>query len=83
MSKLNELELLLKQGKITRRGFLTQVSALGLTAALSPALLTTLARAETPKKGGRLRVGMVGFSTTDSWDPQKLTNIRPRCLLRF
>ena len=38
MSKLKELENLLVQGRITRREFLARVSALGLTAALYPAL---------------------------------------------
>ena len=41
MDKLKQLEDLLSHGKITRREFLARVSALGLTAALSPALLAT------------------------------------------
>ena len=51
MEKLKKLENLLAQGKITRREFLTRVSVIGLTAALSPALLNTSTHAATPKKG--------------------------------
>ncbi len=56
MLELKKLEHLLTQGEITRREFLARASALGFTAAVFPALLTTPARAATPKKGGRLRI---------------------------
>jgi peptide/nickel transport system substrate-binding protein len=69
MSKLQELESLFTEGKITRREFIARVSALGLAAAVSPTLLATPARAAMPKKGGRLRLGVAGGSTTDSLDP--------------
>lgn len=74
MTTLKKLESLFTSGKINRRQFLAQVSALGLTAALSPALLSTTAKAATPKKGGRLRFGCTGGSTTDSLDPGLLTS---------
>jgi hypothetical protein len=45
MSQLKELEQLLAQGIITRREFIARVSALGLTAAMSPMLLASPARA--------------------------------------
>jgi len=38
MYDLKQLETLLTQGKITRREFIGKVSALGLAAAVSPAL---------------------------------------------
>ena len=69
MSEQKHLECLLTQGKITRRDFLARLSALGITATLSPALLTTSVSAATPQKGGRLRLGVAGGSTTDSLDP--------------
>ena len=50
MSELKQLDRLLTQGEITRRDFLARLSALGITAALSPALLTTPAKAATPPK---------------------------------
>ncbi len=74
MPDLKQLEHLLSRGKITRREFMTRVSALGLMAAVSPALLAAPANAATPKKGGRLRLGMAGGSTTDSLDPATMTD---------
>jgi peptide/nickel transport system substrate-binding protein len=74
MSKLKELEMLFTKGKLTRREFITRVSALGLAAAISPALLSTSAKAEEPKQGGRFRIGCTGGSTTDTLDPGTLTS---------
>jgi peptide/nickel transport system substrate-binding protein len=74
MSGLNKLQRLLTEGQITRREFMARVSVLGLMAAVSPALLTTPAIASTPKKGGRLRQGLAGGSTTDSLDPATMTD---------
>ena len=78
MSELKQLDRLLTQGKITRRDFLARLSALGITAALSPALLTTPAKAATPQKGGRLKLGLAGGSTTDSLDPGTLPDMVPQ-----
>ena len=74
MSGLTELQRLLTEGQITRREFIARVSALGLMAAVSPTLLTKPARASTPRKGGRLRQGLAGGSTTDSLDPATMTD---------
>ena len=74
MSKLKELETWLTEGKISRREFIARVSALGLMAAVSPALLSTPAKAAAPKKGGRFIIGITGGSTTDSMDPGTLTS---------
>jgi peptide/nickel transport system substrate-binding protein len=63
-----------KEGKISRREFLTRVSALGLMAAVSPALLATGSRAAAPKKGGRFVQGLAAGSTTDSMDPATMTD---------
>ena len=78
MSKLNELEKLFTRGKITRREFIARVSALGLMAAVSPALLSDKVQAATPKKGGRLIIGSAGGSTTDSLDPHQQKAMVPR-----
>ena len=80
MLKLKELESLFSIGKITRREFITRVSALGLMAAVSPALLSTPAHAATPKKGGRFIIGLGGSATTDSLDPATLPDIFPQTL---
>ena len=66
------LEQLFKEGRISRRDFVKRMSALGLGALLTPALLSTPVLAGTPKKGGRLRLGSTGGSTSDSLDPAKL-----------
>ena len=69
MSEFEKLERLFKEGKITRRKFLAQVSAFGLVTAVSPSLLTGKAIAAMPKKGGRFVQGLAAGSTTDSLDP--------------
>ena len=69
MSELMKLEELLTKGRMSRRQFLNRVAVLGLTAAVSPALWTSIAHAETPKKGGNFRIGLVGGSTAESLDP--------------
>ncbi|UCF93276.1 MAG: ABC transporter substrate-binding protein [Desulfobacterales bacterium] len=75
MAKLKELEELLIRGTITRREFIARVSALGLTAAVSPLLFRSHAQAATPQKGGRFRLGLAGGSTTDSLDPATITDM--------
>lgn len=82
MSDLKQIEALFKKGEISRRDFLARVSALGITAAISPALLSTPARAAAPKKGGRFRMGLGGGSTTDSLDPATLPDIVPQIINR-
>ena len=80
MAELKELEGLFKDGKITRREFIARVSALGLAAAVSPALLSSPAHAAKPKKGGRLRMALGGGSTTDSLDPGQIPDTMPMTL---
>jgi len=75
MSNLKKLEHLLTKGKISRREFISRMSAMGLAAAVSPALLSGRAEAAAPKKGGRFIIGCTGGSTTDSMDPATLTSI--------
>ena len=74
MSELSKLTKMFNENKISRRQFITRVSALGLAAAISPALLSGAAQASVPKKGGRFRIGITGGSTTDSMDPATLTS---------
>jgi len=75
MESLKKLEHLFFSGRISRRQFLAQASALGLSAALSPAFLASRAQAAIPKKGGRLRIACAGAQTTDSFDPKKVSNL--------
>ena len=69
MTKLNELQFLLKQGSISRRDFMGRAAALGATISMSSALWSTSALSATAKKGGHFKVGMGQGSTTDSLDP--------------
>ncbi len=75
MTTIQDLETLLAQGRITRRQFLRRTAAMGLAAALSPAVFPAAAAAEAPRKGGRLRLGLAGGSTTDSLDPATITDM--------
>ena len=70
MSELDYWNARLLKGAISRREFMGRAAALG---ASSVAISTMLASAdafaaETPKKGGVLRLGLAGGSTTDSID---------------
>jgi peptide/nickel transport system substrate-binding protein len=62
------------QATINRRDFLLQSAAVGLAVGASSASLGKPARAETPKKGGHLRLGSSHGSTTDSLDPATSSN---------
>ncbi|MGD8663651.1 MAG: peptide ABC transporter substrate-binding protein, partial [Desulfobacterales bacterium] len=75
MKTLEKLESMLREGKITRREFLAKASAFGIATAMSPAILGSKANAAAPKKGGRLRIGMQGGSTSDTMDPAKFNDI--------
>jgi len=68
-ANLNELERLFENGRLSRRAFIRAAAALGIGATVGPVLMPRAARADTPKRGGRLRIGISGGSTTDSLDP--------------
>jgi peptide/nickel transport system substrate-binding protein len=75
---MDELEYLAEQyaqGRVSRRDFLGRAAAIGAGAALAPLLASADARAaETPRKGGTLRLGLAGGSTTDSIEPGSYTD---------
>lgn len=73
MSKIKRIEKLFERGDITRRVFLTQMSAMGLTATISPILLNKKVFAATPKRGGTFRIGTAGGNLTDSLAPETVT----------
>ena len=76
MSELDYLTGRLKKGAISRREFMGRAVALGAsTTAISSMLASVDAyAAETPKKGGTLRLGLGGGSTTDSIDVGSYTD---------
>jgi peptide/nickel transport system substrate-binding protein len=68
----NELDFLSKRvalGKLSRRDFLGRAAALGVSATFANGLLSTAAKAAGPVKGGTLKAGMQGGTSTDSLDP--------------
>ena len=73
MVDINKLEKLLAQGKITRREFLNRMSALGLAAAISPALMAAPVHAMNPKKGGHFKIAIGDGATSDTLDPRTIS----------
>ena len=70
MSELNDLKTKLQVAGISRREFMGRAAALGASTAVISSLLASAdaIAAETPRKGGLLRLGLGGGSTTDSVD---------------
>ncbi len=70
-SELEFLKQLHIKGRISRREFLGRAAAVGASAAVLGNMVASVEAyaAETPSKGGTLRLGMAGGSTTDSLDP--------------
>ena len=63
------LARLLAAGRISRREFVAGSLAIGGAATLPQLLSTADALADTPKRGGTLRAGLSGASSTDTLDP--------------
>lgn len=66
----------LRRGRIGRREFLGRAAALGIGLGATTSLADRV-RAEEPRKGGTLKLGMSGGSTTDSLDPRTFTDWVP------
>ncbi len=71
MSSNKELEYLLTRGGLSRRDFIGRAAALGVTTAMASTMFAGSALSA-PKKGGRLRLGIAGGSTTESIDTATL-----------
>ncbi len=71
MRELDYLKVQHAIGRLSRRDFIGRVTALGASATLADSLLlgTRAFAAETARKGGTLRLGLGGGSTTDSLNP--------------
>lgn len=69
MNNLQRLTKMMTEGRITRREFLARTAAIGASVSALPAILPDRAAASSPKRGGSLRVGAHGGSTSDSLDP--------------
>jgi len=74
MRNLDTYKDMLAAGKMTRRDFVQLAIALGATTALATSMAGQVLAA-TPKKGGRLRLGIGHGSTSDSLDPATITDV--------
>ncbi len=72
--QINDLEKRLKDGRIGRREFLRGATALGVSVAAATAFAGKV-QAATPKKGGKLRLGLGHGSTSDTLDPATFENL--------
>ncbi|MBV8662079.1 MAG: peptide ABC transporter substrate-binding protein, partial [Hyphomicrobiales bacterium] len=70
MSELIDLKTKMQTGRMSRREFMGRAAALGASTAVISSMLASADAfaAETPRKGGTLRLGLGGGSTTDSID---------------
>ncbi len=66
---LSRLIAALDRAGVTRRSFMGGVAAVGAAAAIGTMLAPDAAQAQTPKKGGVLKLGVGGGETTDALDP--------------
>jgi peptide/nickel transport system substrate-binding protein len=71
---LDDLEKQARQGKLDRREFIKHAAALGFAAPFATSLLSLSVHAATPKKGGRMVMGLGYGSTTDSLIPGQNEN---------
>jgi len=71
VAKVKRLESSFEKGAVSRRGFMTGAIALGVSMTAASAVLKK-ADAATPKKGGRLRIGITGGATSDVMDPAQI-----------
>lgn len=57
------------RGRMSRREFMGRTAALGVTTVAATSLFSGAARAQTPQRGGTLKMGLVGGESTNSLDP--------------
>jgi peptide/nickel transport system substrate-binding protein len=75
-----ELEFLSRSviaGQMSRRDFLSRAAALGASAAFANTLLSSAALAQSPVKGGTIKVGSSGGESTNSLDPATYSSAVP------
>jgi peptide/nickel transport system substrate-binding protein len=75
MPSFTDLRQAFTAGRLSRRDFFASATALGLAAAATNIIGLSPAQADTPKRGGNLRIGIGGASTSDSFDPRTYGDI--------
>ncbi|MGW8193033.1 MAG: ABC transporter substrate-binding protein, partial [Desulforhopalus sp.] len=83
MTRLEELQKMLLSGNLSRRDFIARAAALGVTATLPQSFFSSavFAKEPQPQRGGRLRIGLSGGSTTDSLDPAAIFDMMSQVLI--
>jgi peptide/nickel transport system substrate-binding protein len=74
MVDIKDLEKAVRNGTLDRREFIKRAAALGLAAPFATSLLSQSVQAATPKKGGRMVMGLGYGSTTDALIPGQNEN---------
>jgi peptide/nickel transport system substrate-binding protein len=64
----------LKAGTLSRRDFMSLAGSLGLTAAAATSLLPSVAAAQTPSRGGTVKIATDYSGSEESFDPTKMDN---------
>ncbi len=72
--KIRNIQQSFESGKMSRRAFMTGAVALGVSLT-SASLILNKVEAASPKKGGRLRIGLTGGATTDTLDPGQILDL--------
>ena len=74
VEKVKSLQTSFEQGQMSRRSFMMGAMALGVSMTAATGLVGR-AEAATPKKGGRLRIGLTGGATSDILDPGQILDL--------
>ena len=72
--KIKDIQQSFETGQVSRRSFMAGALAMGVSLTAASAILNKV-EAATPKKGGRLRVGLTGGATTDVLDPGQILDL--------
>jgi len=72
--KIRDMQQSFETGQVSRRSFMVGALAMGVSLTAASAILNKV-EAATPKKGGRLRVGLTGGATTDTLDPGQILDL--------
>jgi peptide/nickel transport system substrate-binding protein len=68
---INHLAAGVTSGRMSRREFMGRAMAAGLTLTAAGQFYASAAAAQTPRRGGHLKLGLQGSSATDVLDPAK------------
>ena len=72
--QLDYLKVRAAMGRISRREFLGRAAMLGIGAAMANTILAEAVQAAGPQKGGTIKIGVEGGSSSDNLDPALTTN---------